>query len=130
MSTPAPSGVLFLWMDHLMKQLVLIAVLTLLSAGAVVRVATPVARANDPAAEGREIFNQYCYHCHGTDAVQGERPRDLRRLTKRYGDDRYNVFIRTVHEGRPDKGMPSWQGVIDDATFEKIWAFLLSVQTN
>jgi mono/diheme cytochrome c family protein len=24
----------------------------------------------------KDLFNQYCYHCHGTDAVQGERPRD------------------------------------------------------
>lgn len=79
---------------------------------------------------GRQVFNQYCYHCHGTDAVQGERPRDLRRLTKRYGEERQTVFLKTVTEGRPDKGMPTWAGVITKETFADIWAFLETVQAQ
>src|SRR5947199_1925303 len=39
----------------------------------------------DVIAEGRSLFNQYCAHCHGPNAIQGERPLDLRRLTLRYG---------------------------------------------
>lgn len=112
-----------------MKSPFRIALSVLGCAGLVFAVTAPTARAADAAAEGREVFNQYCSHCHGPDAVQGERARNLRRLTKRYGEDGHNVFLQTVHEGRVDKGMPAWEGVIDDAIFESIWAFLLAVQT-
>lgn len=80
------------------------------------------------AEKGREIFNQYCYHCHGSDAVQGERIRDLRRLTKRYGDERHGVFLKTVSEGRLEKGMPSWKESLTSQQISEIWAFLESVQ--
>lgn len=79
---------------------------------------------------GRQVFNQYCYHCHGTDAVQGERARDLRRLTKRYGDERHTIFMKTVSEGRPDKGMPVWVGTISKQALNDIWAFLETVQAQ
>ena len=82
------------------------------------------------AAVGKQLFNQYCYHCHGTDAVQGERPRDLRRLMKRYGDERHAVFLKTVNEGRLDKGMPSWAGTLPKEKLADIWAFLESVQSQ
>lgn len=80
------------------------------------------------AAAGREVFNQYCYHCHGTDAVQGERVRDLRRLQRRYAGERQAVFRKTVTEGRTDKGMPVWGGVLSEAQLTDIWAFLETVQ--
>ena len=32
--------------------------------------------------KGRTLFNVYCSHCHGPNAIQGERPRDLRRLSR------------------------------------------------
>lgn len=112
-----------------MKSLIRIGLSAIGCAGLMIAVALPVARAADAAGEGREVFNQYCSHCHGPDAVQGERARNLRRLTKRYGEDRHTVFLQTVQQGRLDKGMPAWEGIIDDATFENIWAFLLTVQT-
>ena len=83
---------------------------------------------DNPTAEGNSLFNQYCAHCHGPNAEQGERPRDLRRLKRRYGDDRAEVFRTTIANGRPEKGMPSWAGVLDDSTADKIWAFLETVQ--
>ena len=46
----------------------------------------------DVIAEGRSLFNQYCAHCHGPNAIQGERPLDLRRLTLRYGQEAPTVF--------------------------------------
>ncbi len=36
-------------------------------------------------AEGKEVFNGICAHCHGPDAVMGQKRVDLRRLTLRYG---------------------------------------------
>ncbi|MDH6260078.1 transporter substrate-binding domain-containing protein [Bradyrhizobium sp. BR13661] len=79
---------------------------------------------------GKEIFNGTCAHCHGPDAIQSERKIDLRLLRHRYGDDVRNVFWKTVHEGRPSKGMPAWQEVFTDEQFDSIYSFLLTVQTE
>jgi mono/diheme cytochrome c family protein len=81
-------------------------------------------------AAGKEAFNGTCAHCHGPDAVQGVKKIDLRRLTLRYGDGAHNMYWKTVHEGRPSKGMPTWKGVFSDEQFEQIYAFLSSVQSN
>lgn len=78
--------------------------------------------------EGGSLFNQYCSHCHGPWAEQGERPRDLRRLRIRYGDDAITMFLTTVNEGRLDKGMPVWKGVLRDEVVWKIYTFLETVQ--
>ncbi len=80
--------------------------------------------------EGRSLLNQYCAHCHGPNAEQGERPRDLRRLKIRYGEDAISVFWTTVNAGRMDKGMPMWGGVLPEDTLWRIFTFLESVQTQ
>jgi mono/diheme cytochrome c family protein len=80
--------------------------------------------------EGKSLFNQYCSHCHGPNAVQGERPRDLRRLKIRYKDDAIAVFYRTINEGRMDKGMPPWKGTLSEDVMWRIFTYLDSVQTQ
>ena len=80
--------------------------------------------------EGGSLLNQYCSHCHGPYAEQGERVRDLRRLNIRYGDDAINLFWITVNDGRMDKGMPVWKEAISDDIKWRIYTFLQSVQTN
>lgn len=82
------------------------------------------------AAEGGSLFNQYCSHCHGPNAVQGERPRDLRRLTIRYGDNAINTFWTTINNGRMEKGMPIWKEAISDDVKWRIYTFLQSIQTK
>jgi hypothetical protein len=62
--------------------------------------------------------------------VQGERPRDLRRLLIRYRDDAIVAFFTTVNNGRMDKGMPVWKGVLAEDVMWKIYTFLVSVQTE
>ena len=84
----------------------------------------------DVIAEGASLLNQYCSHCHGPNAVQGERPRDLRRLNIRYGNDAITTFYATVQKGRMEKGMPVWGGVLPDETLWKIYTFLQTVQTE
>jgi polar amino acid transport system substrate-binding protein len=81
-------------------------------------------------ARGNSLFNQNCEHCHGPNAVTGVMPRNLRRLHARHGDDMRTVFYTTVHNGRPAKGMPSWQGVIDDPDLWRIYTFLETVQDS
>jgi polar amino acid transport system substrate-binding protein len=80
--------------------------------------------------QGKSLFNQYCAHCHGPNAVQGERPRDLRRLKIRYKDDAIAVFYRTINEGRMDKGMPPWKGTISEDVMWRIFTYLDSVQSQ
>ncbi len=85
---------------------------------------------NDLVAEGASLFNQYCSHCHGPNAVQGERPRDLRRLKIRYGDDAIDLFWTTINNGRMDNGMPVWKDAISDDIKWRIYTFLQSVQSQ
>jgi mono/diheme cytochrome c family protein len=61
--------------------------------------------------------------------VQGERPRDLRRLGLRYGREAPRVFYDTVTHGRLDKGMPVWKGQLSDDMLWRIFTFLETVQT-
>jgi polar amino acid transport system substrate-binding protein len=77
---------------------------------------------------GREIFNGTCAHCHGPDAVQAERKINLRLLQKRYADDMEATFWKTVHDGRPAKGMPAWKDVFSDDELKNVYAYLQSVQ--
>jgi mono/diheme cytochrome c family protein len=93
-------------------------------------VTNPFAGRTDMADEGHGLFNQYCAHCHGPNAIQGERPRDLRRLRIRYGDKAPEVFLTTISTGRPDKGMPVWKGVLSDEVLWRIFTYLESVQTK
>jgi mono/diheme cytochrome c family protein len=88
----------------------------------------PADSATEAFAEGQSLFNQYCSHCHGPNAVQGERPRDLRRLKLRYGDNWRETLLSTVERGRPERGMPSWQGTLSEETIAKISGFLEQVQ--
>lgn len=90
----------------------------------------PYAGREDVIEEGGSLLNQYCSHCHGPWAVQGERPRDLRRLNLRYGDYAMSTYYTTVQNGRPPKGMPPWKGILDDEIVWKIYTFLQTVQVE
>ncbi len=94
------------------------------------RPVNPYSGSAEVAKEGASLFNQYCSHCHGQWAEQGERPRDLRRLRIRYGDDAIAMFYTTVNNGRMDKGMPVWKGVLPEDTLWKIYTFLETVQVE
>ena len=48
----------------------------------------------------------------------------------RYGDDAIVVFYTTINNGRMDKGMPVWKGVLSEDVMWKIFTFLSSVQTE
>jgi mono/diheme cytochrome c family protein len=40
------------------------------------------------------------------------------------------TFDTTVHNGRPDKGMPAWKGVLSESEITSIKAFVDSVQQS
>ncbi len=100
-----------------------LAAATLVIAMGSAQAATP-----DTAASGRMKFNSNCGGCHGEDAVQSDRKQDLRLLQHRYADKADEVFAATVKDGRPDKGMPSWDGALTPADLGEINAFLKTVQ--
>ena len=79
---------------------------------------------------GRALFNSSCAHCHGPDAASPEKRIDLRLLRKRYGEKMDEVFSTTVLNGRPDKGMPLWKGVISEGEIASIKGFIDSVQQS
>jgi ABC-type amino acid transport substrate-binding protein/cytochrome c5 len=84
----------------------------------------------DAAPAGRKVFNQHCSHCHAPNAQSPEPTRDLRRLKRRYGERRTEIFRVTVSAGRPAKGMPPWGQTLSAEDIEKIWTFLESVQSE
>ncbi len=90
----------------------------------------PAADSATLVAEGKEVFNGTCAHCHGPDAVQAERKIDLRLLHHRYGDGMEEMFFKTVTNGRPAKGMPAWKDVFTQAQFNAVLAFLKTLQTE
>ena len=94
------------------------------------QVANPLEGRSDLVEEGRSLYGQYCSHCHGQDAIQGERPRDLRRLKLRYGDEAPKAFHETVSSGRLDMGMPAWKGALSDVVLWRIYTYLQTVQTQ
>jgi polar amino acid transport system substrate-binding protein len=77
---------------------------------------------------GRELFNGTCAHCHGPDAVQAEKRINLRLLKKRYGGDMEATYWKTVHDGRPSKGMPAWKEVFGDDELRNVLVYLQTVQ--
>jgi len=88
--------------------------------------------AGDPEAvpAGRKVFNQHCSHCHSPNAQSPEPTRDLRRLKRRYGERRIEVFYVTVRTGRPTQGMPPLGLALNAEEIWKIWSFLESVQAE
>jgi cytochrome c len=71
---------------------------------------------------GYELYNSYCFRCHGEDAVGGEYAPDLRRsldngMTKQQ-------FITIAMEGRKAKGMPSWAGFFSPHEIDVIYQYV------
>jgi len=92
--------------------------------------ASALSSGSDEVAAGHKLFNDNCAHCHGPDAIQGERRRNLRLLRHRYGEDMDQTFLTTVTHGRVSKGMPNWSGILSDEQFHAILAYLHSVQES
>ena len=79
---------------------------------------------------GRSVFNQHCSHCHAPNAQSPEPSRDLRRLKRRYGDQRTEVFYTTVTAGRATKGMPPLGQALSHDEIWQVWTFLESIQAE
>jgi ABC-type amino acid transport substrate-binding protein/cytochrome c5 len=89
-----------------------------------------VANSGDAIAEAQSNFNNKCGHCHGKNGASPISERDLRKLSMRYKEEWKNVTYTTIVKGRPDFGMPTWDGILPDNEIKAIVEFLATVQKN
>ena len=59
---------------------------------------------------GYELFNSYCFRCHGTDAAGSQLGPDLRHSLA--AGMKQQAFLAVAMAGRTAKGMPAWAGFL------------------
>jgi len=62
---------------------------------------------------GYELFDSYCFRCHGQDVTDSELAPDLKHSLS--SGMSQQDFISTMMAGREEKGMPSWAGFLTEA---------------
>jgi cytochrome c len=70
---------------------------------------------------GYELFNSYCYRCHGTDATGSQLGPDLRHSLAAGMKER--DFLSVAMAGRKDKGMPSWAGFLTKEEVTQLYQY-------
>ena len=80
--------------------------------------------------EGWKIFASNCFRCHGEDAMGGTFAPNLRHSLGPEGGITHDLFIQTVTNGRPAKGMPSWGSTYTREQFEQIYKYLMARSTG
>jgi cytochrome c len=71
---------------------------------------------------GYQLYNSYCYRCHGTDATGSQLAPDLRRsLTVGM---KQQEFLSVAMIGRKDKGMPEWAGFLSEDDVVHIYRYV------
>jgi len=70
---------------------------------------------------GYQLWNSYCYRCHGTDATGGQLAPDLRRSLS--GGMKQQDFLSVTMTGRQEKGMPSWAGFLTEQDVTHIYKY-------
>ena len=74
---------------------------------------------------GYELYNSYCFRCHGPDAMGGEYAPDLRKaVSPNEGGLDQQHFITIAMEGRKAKGMPSWAGFFKEKEIQDIYRYV------
>jgi len=71
---------------------------------------------------GYQIYNSYCYRCHGTDVTTSELAPDLRRFTE--AGTTPQDFLSVAMAGREEKGMPSWAGFLSEEDVRQIYRYV------
>jgi cytochrome c len=77
---------------------------------------------------GYELYNSYCFRCHGPDAVGGEYAPDLRTYLNQGAS--YRQFLSVAMTGRPAKGMPSWAGFFKPKQIRTIYEYVKARATE
>jgi cytochrome c len=70
---------------------------------------------------GYELFNSYCYRCHGTDATGSQLGPDLRHSLA--SGMKQQTFLSVAMAGRKDKGMPAWAGFLSRQEVVQVYQY-------
>jgi cytochrome c len=70
---------------------------------------------------GYQLYNSYCYRCHGTDATGGQLGPDLRRSV---AGMKQQQFLSVAMEGRKEQGMPSWAGFLSEDDVVHVYKYV------
>ena len=89
-----------------------------------------VAMAHDPAAvaRGRETFTSTCAACHRADGAGNIGP-NLTDNAWMHGGKPMDVF-RSVHDGWPLKGMPTWAPALGEKRVTEVAAYVLTLKNS
>ncbi|MGH7539310.1 MAG: c-type cytochrome [Gemmatimonadales bacterium] len=74
--------------------------------------------------QGWKWFHVYCYRCHGVDAIGGQLAPDLRLTLSAQRAFARDSFMITARDGRPVKGMPAWNVLLNDKQIEQLYAYV------
>jgi len=74
--------------------------------------------------QGWKWFHVYCFRCHGVDAMGSDLAPNLRKSVSSEGLVTHDVFLKTVLEGRQEKGMQSWKELLDPKQVEQLYAYV------
>ncbi|MGH7671844.1 MAG: c-type cytochrome, partial [Gemmatimonadales bacterium] len=74
--------------------------------------------------QGWKWFHVYCYRCHGVDAFGGQLAPDLRNSLSAQGGLTRDAFLVAVRDGRPTKGMPPWNVLLNEKQIEELYAYV------
>ena len=74
--------------------------------------------------DGRKMYKQACYKCHGPNGVSGGTIPDLRAYAAK--NDHYDMFA-VIQGGRLEKGMPKWADYLNEAEIKSIVVYVKSL---
>ena len=70
---------------------------------------------------GYQLYNSYCYRCHGTDATGGQLGPDLRRSV---ANMKQPDFLSVAMTGRKEQGMPAWAGFLSEKDVVDVYKYV------
>jgi cytochrome c len=71
---------------------------------------------------GYQLYNSYCYRCHGTDATGGQLGPDLRHSLT--AGMKPQEFLSVAMSGRKEQGMPAWAGFLSEDDVVHVYRYV------
>ena len=70
---------------------------------------------------GYQLYNSYCYRCHGTDATESALAPDLKRFVAALPQKEFQAIAL---KGREAQGMPAWDGFLSEQELQQIYQYV------
>jgi len=71
---------------------------------------------------GYELYDSYCFRCHGQDATGGQLAPDLRHSL--VAGMKQQEFLSVAMAGRKEKGMPGWAGFLSEKDVIQVYKYV------